>query len=257
MTLPVSEIADAEHAGGPSTSHTIMFESLTALLDALPATASRDAYKAAAIEDNLLAKGAEGARKRSFRYLRELYLLDPASLLFRALRDLWPLDVEARPVLAGLCALARDPVFRASGKALLEAGPGEAVSSEALELAVEDRFPGNYNEGTRAKIGRNTSSSWVQTGHLQSVSRFEKVRSRATCKPADVAYALMLGHLEGTRGQLLFDTVWARALDHPRSHLLDLASVANHQGLIEFRHSGGVVEVAFRELLRPFEGTLL
>jgi hypothetical protein len=252
-----SEITPADHAGGTSTSHTIMIDSLAALLEALPATAPHKAYRAAAIDENLLGKEADGARKRSFRYLRELYLLDPEDLLFRALRDLWPVDPEARPLLAGLSALAHDPVFRASSAAILDAAPGDAVSSHDLELAVEAQFPGNYNEGTRAKIGRNTSSSWEQAGHLESVKRNEKVRKRATCKPADVAYALMLGHIEGARGQLLFDTVWAKVLDHPRSHLFDLASVANQQGLIEFRHSGGVVEVGFRELMRPIEGQLL
>ena len=49
----------------------------------------------------------------------------------------------------------------------------------------------------------------------------------------------------------------ARALDQPRAHLIDLAIVASQRSLIDFRHSGGITEVQFTELLRPIEGRLL
>jgi hypothetical protein len=68
---------------------------------------------------------------------------------------------------------------------------------------------------------------------------------------------LLLGHLEGIEGAALFDTVWTRALDRPRAHLFDLAVVASQRSLIDFRHSGGITEVKFSELLRPMEGQLL
>ena len=68
------------------------------------------AYERAVLDDNVLGKDTVGARQRTLRYLRELYLLRPDSLLFRALRDLWTDDPAGQPLLAGLCALARDPV---------------------------------------------------------------------------------------------------------------------------------------------------
>jgi hypothetical protein len=108
-----------------------------------------------------------------------------------------------------------------------------------------------------AKIGRNTFSSWEQTGHLEAVARTRKVRRRAICTASTTAFALFLGHLDGLAGELLFDTVWARALDHPRAHLVELAVVASQRSLIDFRHSGGITEVKFTELLRPMEGHLL
>jgi hypothetical protein len=67
----------------------------------------------------------------------------------------------------------------------------------------------------------------------------------------------LLGHLQGHRGEALFETIWARALDRPRSQLLDLAGVASQQGMVEFRSGGGVIEVGFSQLLRPMEGQLL
>jgi hypothetical protein len=248
------EIVSGGASGGTNTSHTIVAADLATLLDAVPAGAPASAYERAVLGANLLGKDTDGARRRTYRYLRELYLLRPDSLLFRALRDLWGVEAPARPLLAGLCALARDAVFRASSGAILASSPGDALTSADLAAAVGERFPASYSAATLAKIGRNTFSSWEQTGHLGSPDRATKVRARPTCRPADVAYALFLGHLEGGRGRALFETPWARVLDRPLSQLLDLAGSASRQGMIELRSSGGVVEVGFRELLRPLEG---
>lgn len=251
-----TEIVPGDVSGGTNTSHTIGLAGLMALLEAVPADAELADYERSAFEDNVLGKDTDEGRRRAFRYLRELYLLRPDALLFRALRDLWADDPSARPLLAGLCALARDAVFRASGAAILRAQAGESLTSAALAEAVLEQFPTNYGASTLAKIGRNTFSSWEQTGHLEGGDRATKVRTRATCEPANVAYALMLGHLEGVRGEALFETLWARVLDRPKSHLLDLAFGASQRGLLEFRHAGGVVDVKFHQLLRPFEGKL-
>src|SRR4051812_36493886 len=173
-----SEIVPGDVSGGTNTSHTIGLSGLSALLDAVPAGAAHADYERAALEDNVLAKDTEEGRRRAFRYLRELYLLRSDALLFRALRDLWADDVAARPLLAGLCALARDAVFRASSAAILGARPGETLSSTDLAEAVVEHFPTSYGESTLAKIGRNTFSSWEQTGHLEGGDRASKVRTR-------------------------------------------------------------------------------
>ncbi len=251
------EIVPGDRSGGTNTSHTIVVPALTQLLSSVDRHADASEYEQAVLEDNVLGKDTTGARQRTLRYLRELYLLRPDSILFRALRDLWTDDPTGQPLIAGLCAMARDSVFRASAPAILDTNPGDDVTSTDLADAVDKAFPGTYNESTLAKIGRNTFSSWEQTGHLEAVARTEKVRRRPVCTPAATAYALLLGHLDGTRGEALFDTVWAQALDHPRSHLFELATVASQRSLIDFRHSGGVTEVGFTELLRPMEGQLL
>lgn len=109
--LHAGEIVPGDISGGANTSHTIVISALAALLDAVPYGATQVEYKQAALEGNVLGKQTEGARRRTFRYLKELYLLGPDAVLFLALRDLWSDDVQARPLLAGLCALARDAVF--------------------------------------------------------------------------------------------------------------------------------------------------
>jgi hypothetical protein len=73
-------MADARHSGGTTTSHTIMVEPLGRLLAAVPADAPHEAYVSAVVEDNILGKATLGGRKRTLRYLRELYLLRPEGL---------------------------------------------------------------------------------------------------------------------------------------------------------------------------------
>jgi len=251
------EVVDGSVSGGTNTSHTIIFPDLLALLNQVSRHGDFEAYASAVLEDNVLGKGTVASRRRTLRYLRELYILRDDSFLFRALRDLWNDDPLGQPLLAGLCALARDPVFRASAQAIFDTEPGDEVTSVDLAEAVAKSFPDSYGDATLAKIGRNTFSSWEQTGHLESVARTKKVRKRAVCTPSTTAFALFLGHLEGLGGVALFDTVWARTLDRPRAHLIDLAVVASQRSLIDFRNSGGITEVKFTELLRPMNGRLL
>lgn len=251
------EIVPGDQSGGATTSHTIIIPALQLLLAEVGVQSEAADYERAVIDRNVLGKGTVESRRRTYRYLRELYLLRPDSILFRALRDVWTDDTTGQPLLAGLGALARDAVFRASSSVIFETDPGDEVKSADFAEAVENVFPSAYGEATLAKTGRNTFSSWEQTGHLHALARTDKVRSRPACTPATVAYALFLGHLEGVRGAALFDTIWARALDHPRSHLVELATLASQRSLIDFRHSGGVTDVGFTELLRPMEGKLL
>ena len=251
------EIVRGDRSGGATTSHTIVVPALQLLLGQVGTHASASEYERAILEDNVLGKDTIGSRQRLLRYLRELYILRNNSLLFRALGDLWSDDPSGQPLLAGLCALARDSVFRASAQPIFDSEPGDEVTSSGLAEAVAKAFPGSYSDSTVAKTGRNTFSSWEQTGHLRSIARTGKVRQRAVCTPSATAFALFLGHLEGVSGATLFDTLWTRALDRPRAHLVDMAVLASQRSLIEFRHSGGVSEVRFTDLLRPMEGQLL
>lgn len=251
------EIVPGDRSGGPSTSQTIVVSALGRLLATVPSGAETQAYDRAVLDQNVLGKETAAVRKKMLRYLRELYLLRPDSILFRSLRDLWNDDPAGQPLLAGLCALARDPAFRATASPILGSNPGDELTSADLANAVEKSFPTAYAESSLAKIGRNTFSSWEQTGHLEALARTRKVRRRATCTPAATAYALLLGFLQGVRGVALFDTIWVQVLDHPKAHVMELAAVASQRSLMEFRSSGGVMDVGFAELLRPMEGQLL
>ena len=232
----------------------MMLAELMLLLGIVPPDAAHSEYRNAIVEDNALLKSTGTTRQRSLRYLRELYALDPNVLLFRALRDLWDDDAVAQPMLALLSSVARDPLLRGTAEPVLSEPPGATVTPQVLADAVEQSFPGRYNAEIRAKIGRNTASSWTQSGHLQG--RTSKRRARPTARPASVAYALLLGHLCDVRGDALFTTLWCRLLDEPPHVLREQAAVAAHRGWIEYRAAGNVTEVGFRHLLRSAKETV-
>ena len=125
---------------------------------------------------------------------------------------------------------------------------GESVTPQMIEKATDESFPGRYNPTTLANVGRHAASSWQQSGRLQG--RMSKVRARARATPAATAYALLLAHLCGNRGEAMFSTVWTRLLDTPQHTLYDLASQASRLGWIEYRHTGKVIEISFQHLLR-------
>jgi hypothetical protein len=250
------EIVADEVRQGAITSQSIGVPELEIVMGSAPLGTTQNEYEQAIVDDNVLGLKTTTSREWRFQTLRRLYLLSHNSVLFRALSDLWVSDPEAHPLLAGLCAMSRDTIFRSTASFVTELGIGDEVKHPDFVAPIEERFPGAYQESTIATIAKKAYASWAQTGHLGEAARGKRIRTRATCKPENVAFALMLGHLQGLRGEALFDTVWARVLDHPRSHLYDLAFAASQRGMLEFRSAGGVVEVGFRELLRPMEGEL-
>ena len=257
MVTGTGEIVPSNVRKSAITSQAIGVPELEALMAAVPLGSDEAEYQKAVVESNVLGLKTATSREWRFQTLRRLYRLDTASILFRALTDLWPGDPEAHPLLACLCAMARDTVFRATADFIVAIGVGEEVARTDFIEPIEKQYPGAYQESTIATIAKKAYASWGQTGHLGNAESGNRIRTRAVCKPENVAYALMLGHLEGHRGEALFETGWTRVLDHPRSHLYDLAVAASQRGMLEFRNAGGVVEVGFRELLRPMEDQLL
>jgi len=252
-----AEIVDGAKSGGTNTSHTILVRELSTLVGSLDERADFRDYEHAVLYEDILGKRTAAGRIREFRYLKELYLLRSDSILFRTLRELWPIAAEGQPLLAGLCAMARDSVFRASSSVILGTHPGDQVTSQDLAEAVQRAFPDSYSEATLAKIGRNTFSSWEQCGHLKRDGHNKKVRCRTKGTSADVVFATLLGYLEGLRGSSLLESNWAKITDLPQSKILEFAQLSSRNNLLDFRQSGDVVDFSFSYLLRPMEGQML
>lgn len=235
---------------GTHTSRTIMLAELRLLLADCPPGAGLEEYRAAVVQDNVLLKQTVTTRRASFRALRELYALAPPVLLFRALRDLWEDDPRAQPLLALLCATARDPILRASAELVVSTPIGAAITPALLAESVARVLPGRYLPAVLARTGRNLASSWKQSGHLAPRTG---LRIRAECRSPAVASALLLGSCLGLHGERLLQSLWSRLLDAPLPLLEEQAFAASRRGWIEFRRGGGVVDVGFRHLLRNEE----
>jgi len=109
--------------GGPHQSKTMMLAELTELL----ANDAADRAEDAILRDNLLGKPSIGARRAALYRLRQLYGVGESRLACIVLCRLWDRDPSGRPMLALLCALARDPTLRAGAAPVLDAPLGERV----------------------------------------------------------------------------------------------------------------------------------
>lgn len=229
---------------GTHTSRTMMLAELTDLLGELPKTADRETYAAAIVEENVLGKETASTRRLTNQRLGELYGLDPSVPVFRVLRRLWSVDAAGRPLLALLCALARDPLLRCTATPVIELPVGAELIRSTFLDAIRETVGDRLNNSTLDKVARNAASSWSQAGHLEG--RVRKIRQPVRPTAGPLAAALWMGSLEGLAGEQLLACRWTQVLDKQGEALVPLALEAKQLGLIQARIGGGVVEVDSR-----------
>lgn len=221
---------------GTHTSRTIMSKELDLLLSVIEPAASREEYKRAIIEENVLGKRTEATRRLSAQRLSELYGLDPSIPVFRMLRFLWDRDSDGRPLIAFLCAYARDPLLRLTAPAILEIESGTPVSSANIDQVLFRTLEDRFNPSILNKISRNAASSWTQSGHLSG--RAKKTKSEPVVTAGAVAFALFLGYLEGRRAKGLLESEWLRVLEISLLEVDQLILKASQRGFLEYRFAG-------------------
>ena len=240
---------------GTHTSRTIMLNELTQLLDAVPASAPKSQYSEAIVEGNCLGKLTAATRRASSQRLRELYGLDERLILFRALRHLWAGDEAARPTLALLLALARDPLLRASARAVLATPIGQEFSRQPMKDDLAATVEGRLNPATLDAVVRNASASWTQSGHL--IGRSRKTRQRVRATPATATYALLIDSAVGAKAHTLYDSPWVVVTDARIDEFLQLVMDANMLNLLEFKRAGKMTALSFPALVTNKERELI
>jgi hypothetical protein len=236
---------------GTHSSRTAMLSQVSDLLESTDRAAGRDDYSVAILEGNVLHKRTSAGRIQARQRLIELYGLDPEISLFRVFRGFWDSAGEARPQLAMLLALARDPLLRATAPPILELPIGSELSRQTVTNAVLAATEGRLNASIVDKVARNASSSWTQSGHLEGRAR--KFRREVDPSPIGVAFALVLGYLLGVRGRPLFETEWMAIFDGSFEKKLEAAAEAKRSRRLDLRYGGEVVEVSFPGLLTAEE----
>ena len=238
------------HAG-----RTLMLSDLDVLLEHSPEGANTKWFSNAILKDNLLAKSSVNNRDPVSRGMRQLYALDPNICLYRVFRTLYLADTASRPMLAVLMAMARDALFRKSAEVILAATPALVINTDSFLVALDSVSAGRMGAATLRLACGNVFNSWRQAGFLTNTHL--RTRVKPPVGWAAMAFALFLGWLEGDRGRLLFDTIWAKMFDRDIAELLTLATTASRQGHIEFLNAGGVIEVRFPGYLTTEELRLL
>ena len=237
LTAQGFRVADS----GPHTSKTLMLQELETLLAAVPADAPAKAYRASIVVENVLGKRTLSTRKETASRLTALHGLDPTKPLFRVLRRLWDVEPAARPQLALLNGLARDPLLMATRGQVMGMATGQHVQRSEMVAAVQGFTHDRLSARVLDAVARNTASSWTQSGHLKG--KVKKLRQPLQPHPVALALAMWLGYASGKRGKALLNTPWARALDTSSSGLLELAEQAKRLGLLKLSHGAGVVSI--------------
>ena len=229
-----------------------MLTELEALLSFVEKTDAPKADYLDAIQSaNCLGKRSGKTRLLTYRHLVDLYALDPNFVLFRALRFFWNRDVDGQPLLAALCAYARDSIFRTTAPFILDFHEGATVSREALEEFIDGQEPDRFSKATLKSTAQNINSSWTKAGHLSG--RVRKIRARPLATPGATSLALLLGYLNGLRGESLFKSDYTRMLDCSFEKTIELAEDASRRGWISLKRVGNVVEVLFPNMINVQE----
>lgn len=240
---------------GAHSSRTMMLAELKLLFSATPVSASLKQYQSDIITYNCLNKSTESTRKLTYRHLKDLYGLDTQLPLFRVFRQLWDIEPEAQAILALQLAYARDPLFRMSSDCIIAHKPGEQIQREEIENLLKKNDLDRFSPASLKSFAQNINSSWTQAGFLKGKGR--KIRQIPNISPVNVSYALFQGYLYGLSGERLFNSSWMKLLNTPLERLEEMASAASYRGLIDYKKSGGVVDVRCNEFLSPDDQKLL
>ncbi len=231
--------------GGVHQSKTMMLAELTAFLQ--EAQGSSASASELVIDHNVLGKSTNSARKIALARLNGLYAIAKLTPISAAQFALWRDDVEGRPLLALLTALARDPLLRDSATAVLPAAQGTPIRWPDIAASLEGQYPDRFSPTTLKSQAQNCASTWTQSGHLRG--HINKVRAIARPTPAVAAFAALLATVCGFGGPALLESPWLDVLDLPPGERLSLLRQAEAQGFVRIRTAGDMLEILVRQPL--------
>lgn len=232
---------------GAHSARSMMLEELRSLFQATAPDSTQAHYQSEICDHNLLDKPTVKSRKLTYRHLVDLYGLSADIALFRVFRMLWPLSVEAQPVLALQLALVRDPLLRLSLDFITGKPLGDQVVREDIEELLKARDPDRFSPASLKSFAQNINGTWTQAGFLRGKAR--KTRVAPTLSFPNVVFAIFMAYLEGATGERLFQSRWSALLGVPEHQLTEHAIAAAQRGIIDFKQSGGITDVRFNGFL--------
>ena len=202
-----------------------------------------DDVKKAIVVENCLSKKSQNNREITYRNLHVLYILDSSSFLFRAFQYYWWKDENARRLLAFLVCYKTDPMVSIVTQSILEFQENKPVPIEHTKEQIKNRLSSKLTDTTLLSLTQNLRSTLTQTGHLSGKQK--KIRTRPNLSSGAVCFSLLLGYLEGVRGELLFQTDYMKAIECSPERGYNFAFEASSKGWIDFKKAGNVVDVRF------------
>lgn len=237
--------------GGTHLARTMMFDDLVEVFEVCGASATKESVIQAVDEENCLGKPSGKARRLAARHLVKLYGYDDSLVIYRAMAYLWSRDEASRPMLALLCAYARDAVLRSSAPFILSLKDGEPYERRSLEEFMDQLEPDRFSPAMLKSLAQNLGGTWTQSGHL--TGRNKKTRTLIEPSPGAVVMATLMSFLTGSRGLLTFESKYVKLLDCSVATAIELAKSAAQRGWMDVKHIGDVVEVSFPRILTSEE----
>jgi hypothetical protein len=226
--------------GGGHQSKTMMLGELTTILAIAETRGLSEAIRAVQTE-NLLGKHSTSAAVSALKNLFSLYGLKAPPAITRAMIRLWAGDANSHPLLAVLCALARDPLLRDTADAVLNAPIGQRFGASELTEVLAERHSDRFSYKTLRSLGQNCASTWTQSGHL--IGKVAKVRTQVEATPEAAALAALIAQVSGFGGPTVLTSPWMAVLDASPEEQLGLLRRAQGRGLVRVRHAGAVFEL--------------
>ncbi len=227
------------------TSRTIMFPVLSKVMSHGIHNHSFDQ----SFEDNVAGKLSKANQQKTNRYLKQLYRFDLTDNSFKAFHWFWKNSPESdHPIITFLFAISNDYLLAESIDVVQNVPSDKKVTVESFEENLDKTRPNKYSANTLRSISQNLASSWKQAGFISG--KVKNIRVQPEITYIAVALAMLLGYLEGMRGEFLLTSKYIRALSLSESTVRELISEASKRDLLQYQYSGHVTTITFPNLLK-------
>lgn len=227
------------------TSRTIMFSELTKMMWY---GVNQNSFENA-FSDNVAGKLSKSSQQKTNRYLKQLYGFDMSDSYFASFFWYWKnADETDRPLIALLYAIRNDFHLAESIEVLNSTPVGEKVIIEELEKNITHRHQDRYSPATLRSLAQNIASSWKQAGFI--LGKVKNIRVEPDISFWVVSFALLLGYIEGKRGDFLLGSKYVKSLNLPDSKIRSLITEAAKRDILQYQHSGNVTTIIFSNLLK-------
>lgn len=230
------------------TSRTIMSAELTEVLN-YPKNGS-DYMEV--MEGNVFNKRTESSRKKTIRYLTQLYGFDKNDIRFKALEDYWQrTNEEDKAMLTFLYAVSKDYLLKDS-VSLVKAVPiNEKAAIERFEDNITHHHPNRFSPKTLRSVAQNIASSWKQAGYIEG--KVKNLRVKRSPSYVLVSFAFLMAYIDGARGEYMPDHPSVKALDVSKEELHQLIKAAADRDLVRYNKSGATMIISFENFLNRLE----
>lgn len=200
------------------------------------------------MESNVFNKRTESSRKKTIRYLTQLYSFDKNDIRFKALEDYWQrTNEEDKALLTFLYAVSKDYLLKES-VSLVKAVPfNEKAHIEGFEDNIKHHHPNRFSPKTLRSVAQNIASSWKQAGYIEG--KVKNLRVKRYPSYLMVSFALLMAYIDGARGEYMTDHPSVKALDVSKEELHQLIKAAADRDLVRYNKSGTTMVISFENYL--------